>query len=301
MTKPNAVELKDVSLKLGQNVILDNLSFCVPQGEIFGLVGHNGAGKTSLLKIMLGMIVSYTGSLMFFNDTDLEKQRAKIGSVMDMLKTEKRISASKYVARLAYMTGQNDKSYINNLLHKVGADNTGNKPIGNFSLGMKRRLDIACSMINSPDLLILDEPFNGIDPKGVNEIRILLQQLAFEGTTIFVTSHNISELMKFATVFGVINRGKITDVISSSELHAYEQYKYVVKIKNQTAFTENAEQLSRDITYNFISPDEINIFGSDEKEISDHLSKIQQFIEGTPQKVLMNEEEVLLWKMGIQK
>ncbi len=301
MTKENAVELKNVSLKLGKNVILNNVSFCVPQGEIFGLVGHNGAGKTSLLKIMLGMIVSYTGSLIFFNDTDLEKQRAKIGSVMDAFETEKQISALKYVARLAYMIGKNDKSYVERILHKVGIDNTGNKPIGNFSLGMKRRLDIACGIINSPEILILDEPFNGIDPKGMNEIRILLQQLSIEGTTIFITSHNIPELMKFATIFGVISKGEVSDVISSSELHTYEQYKYVAEIENRSAFAKKTEQLSSRIMYNFNSPSEINVFGTTEKEILDQLDKMQEFIKGTPRKVRMNDEEVLLWKMGIHE
>lgn len=301
MAKANAIELKNVSLKLGKNIILDNVTFHVPQGEIFGLVGHNGAGKTSLLKIMLGMIVSYTGSIMFFNDTDLEKQRAKIGSVMDMLETEKRISASSYIAKLAYMIGENDNSYAKKLLHKVGLDNTGNKLIGNFSLGMKRRLDIACGIINSPEILILDEPFNGIDPKGMNEIRILLQQLSLEGTTIFVTSHNIPELMKFATIFGVISKGKVSDVISSSKLHTYEQYKYVAEIENQSAFVKKAEQLSSHITYNFNSPSEINIFGTTEKEVLDQLDKIQEFIKGNPRKELMTEEEVLLWKMGIHE
>ncbi len=299
MTK--AIELKNVSLKYNETLILDNVSFYVPQGEIFGLIGHNGAGKTSLLKILLGMIVSYTGSLMFFNDTDVEKQRAKIGSVMDVFNTEQQISALKYITRLACMMGETDKDLAVNLLKKVGLGDIVNKSIGQFSLGMKRRLDIACGMINSPKILILDEPFNGIDPKGMNEIRVLLQQLSSEGITVFLTSHNIHELIKFASVFGVIRNGKVSDIILDADLNVYEQYKYVAEIEDPSVFLGKTDFLANDICYNFNSPKEINIFGETENEILDKIVEIKEFVKGKAEKVRMSKEEILLWKMGIHK
>lgn len=187
------------------------------------------------------------------------------------------------------------------LLQKVGLGDIVNKSIGQFSLGMKRRLDIACGMINSPKILILDEPFNGIDPKGMNEIRVLLQQLSSEGITVFLTSHNIHELIKFASVFGVIRNGKVSDIILDADLNVYEQYKYVAEIEDPSVFLGKTDFLANDICYNFNSPKEINIFGETENEILDKIVEIKEFVKGKAEKVRMSKEEILLWKMGIHK
>ncbi len=295
----NALEFENINLKLGTHQILDNVSFSVGKGMIYGLIGHNGAGKTSLLRILLGLTKSYTGKIRILSDDNLNKQRLQIGAVMDSLGIDTSLSAAKYLRRVGAMLGQDSASEDAKCLERVGLTDTGKLPVSKFSLGMKRRLMIAGALIGDPQILILDEPFNGIDPEGMAAIRLVLQQLSAEGVTVLVTSHNIPELIKLSTAFGVMNKGRFIESITADDLSVKINYKTVFKTDNPQLLMNRlkANLVSMDCQAN--SPGEISVFGEldDEqrRELSEKISDVRIL---DIHKNRMSEEEILLWRMN---
>lgn len=295
----NALEFENICLKIGSRQILDNISFSVKKGMIYGLIGHNGAGKTSLLRILLGLTVGFNGKIRILSDDDLNKQRIHIGAVMDSLSIDMSLSAEKYIHRVNALLGIDSPSEEKKHLERVGLTNTGKMPVSKFSLGMKRRLMIAGALIGSPDILVLDEPFNGIDPEGMAAIRLVLQQLSAEGVTVLVTSHNIPELIKLSTAFGVMHKGSFVDSITSDELAAKYVCKTVFKTNNpQLLMNQLTERLgAMDCFAN--SPGEISVFGElDDEQCSRLSADITEAKILNISKSRMSEEEFLLWRMN---
>jgi len=293
----NAIDISDLSLKIGTAEILKGVSLQVEAGTIHALIGHNGAGKTSLLRILLGLTPNYSGKLSYFESDQLNIQRRYIGSVMDSINPDRNISAASYLHKVCYMFGTNEKVYEQELIKKVGLTEVGRKPIGKFSLGMKRRLMIACALAGHPKLLILDEPFNGIDPKGMNEMRLLLQQLNREAVTILVTSHLIPELLKVATVFSVMHDGKVVDTFTGDQLSEKCSKKTILYPSDSVRFITEMEKHYPNI---FCVPDvngTVGVFGDIEDDV---LNDIQQlgYCQETAEQKIMSEEDVLLWKMN---
>lgn len=169
------IDIHNISLKIGTTQILDNLSFSICSGTIHALIGDNGVGKTSFLRIILGLTPSYDGEIMINNSIKLESYRHHMGAVIDSIVPDMKSTCSRYLHNVCYMLGTDDAAFEGNLLEKVGLQREGKKIIGRFSLGMKRRLMIACALASKPQFLVLDEPFNGIDPKGMNEIILNVQ------------------------------------------------------------------------------------------------------------------------------
>lgn len=293
----NIIQVKNVSVKYGNKEILHQVSFDVKNGCIYGLVGHNGAGKTTLLRTLLGLNPKYEGELQFFESPNLLRQRAKIGAVMDMLEPEKGISALEYVYRICQMTEVREREYAKALLEKVGLVDCMNKRIGEFSLGMKRRLLIACALAGEPELLILDEPFNGIDPRGMSEMRLIMHMLVSEGMTILVTSHIIPELIKLADTFGVMHQGNFIGTVTSEEVLHGRVQKTLIKMHNPVPFIEKMRKLHPQHLCLSDSLGEVSVFGKvTYEEIRDACEelKIKQEDFG---KGYMTGEEILLWKM----
>lgn len=293
----NALNCSGISLQLDGKTILNNIHLTVPQGHIYGLVGHNGAGKTSLLNILLGFYVRYEGQLQLFDSSDLSKQRIRIGSVADTIRLDERCTAGQYLHNLCLMNGINDTSYDNKLLKQVGLPVDSTKKIKEFSLGMKRRLLIACALIGDVNLLIMDEPFNGIDPRGMAEIRLVLQMLAADGVTILVTSHIISELIKLADTVGVMYEGRFIGELRLP-LDAQHQYKKtVVHSKKAFDFIMLMKSLHQEMYCSTDRYDEVSVFGEHPyDEISDVCSEIGVKREDISYEYL-SEEDVLLWCM----
>ena len=198
---------------------VNEVSIHVKQGEIYGFIGKNGAGKTTLMRMVSGLARPNAGTIELFGQTDIEKQRARIGTLIESPGLYRGMSArdNLEVVRRAY--GICDKSVVEHTLSFVGLADTGKKKAGNFSMGMKQRLGIAIALLRSPDFLILDEPINGLDPQGIKQMRDLLLKLNREkNITIMISSHILGELSKIATAYGIIRDGRLAEEFDSAQL-----------------------------------------------------------------------------------
>ncbi len=201
----------------GETKVVNDVSLTVRQGDIYGFVGKNGAGKTTLIRMILGLTGIDGGSFTMFDGTELSAARRRTGSLVEGPSLYKNMTARDNLLLFSTLLGT-DKSKVDALLETVGLPDTGKKKARDFSLGMKQRLGIAMALLGEPDFLILDEPINGLDPKGIVEIRELLLRLKNEGKTIFISSHILGELEKIATRYGIISGGRLVEEITAEEL-----------------------------------------------------------------------------------
>ncbi len=183
----------------------------IEKGEIYGLIGKNGSGKTTLFRILTGLIKRYKGTVSV-GEAGIRKNKlsAVIGSPSLFLN----LTAFENMKAQALLLGMRDDSGLKQVLKTVGLEDCGNKPVRNFSQGMTQRLKIGTALLTKPDILILDEPINGLDPDGIAELRELLLRLnRTDGTTILISSHILSELEHVATCFGILHNGEIVKEI----------------------------------------------------------------------------------------
>ncbi len=237
------IKVKNLNFSYQKGIkILQNLSFDVPKGEIFGFLGANGSGKTTTMRILLGLCFPESGEIKIegktFSKNDY-KQYQKIGAMIESPSLYEHLSGYGNLKLLSkyYNT---DEVRIDEVLKIVGLNSFKHKKVKNYSLGMKQRLGIAQSLLHNPDILFLDEPLNGLDPLGVKEIRELLFRLRDEGKTIFLSSHQLSEVEKTCEYLCIIDKG--TNVFSGKvsemqkQLSKKVQYKIVCsdaeKVKN---------------------------------------------------------------------
>ncbi len=201
-----------LSKKYGSRFALKDVDAHIRKGDIYGLIGRNGAGKTTLMKIINNQIHQTSGSVYFAGDT-LAKTRGKhlIGALVESPNLYPDCSARENLQYKCIALGIKQRGkQIQSLLEIVELADTGKKKAKQFSLGMKQRLGIALALVGDPDVLMLDEPINGMDPQGIASIREMLVRLNKEkGTTILISSHILDELGKFATTYGIIKDGML--------------------------------------------------------------------------------------------
>ena len=161
----------------GKSIAVNKVSVTVQQGDIYGLIGKNGAGKPTFMRMVLGLASPDNGQIELFGKTDLEQQRKHIGSLIEEPGGYPGISARDNLEIIRRAQGITDKAVTDHMLELVGLESAGKKKVKNFSMGMKQRLGLAIALIRRPDFLILDEPINGLDPSGIREIRDLLLKL----------------------------------------------------------------------------------------------------------------------------
>lgn len=294
----NLIDVNNVRLKIGQDEILKDVSFSVYPGQIHALIGYNGAGKTSLIRILLGLTTTYNGEILIQGSKDLNTNRRYIGSVIDSITPDCKCSGAAYLHNVCYMLGVDDKQLEESLLKKVGILSDSKKTIAKYSLGMKKRLMIACALAGKPQLLVLDEPFNGIDPKGMNEMRLLLQQLKNEKVTILITSHIITELLKVADEFTIMHKGCIIDTISSAKLSELTYPKVILKPDDVTNFISEMEQSYPKVFCVPSSNDTVEIFNMTIDELEANIYTRSHYVTDSPGQGQMSEEDILLWKMN---
>lgn len=212
------IETEGLTKRYGKRLCVNNISIHIAKGDIYGFIGRNGAGKTTAMRLILGLAKPTSGKIKLFNSDDLNAQRKKIGSLIEAPGLYKRCSALENMKRFSILYGGDDKE-IEELLSFVGLNGVGNKKVGQFSLGMKQRLGIAIALLGDPEVLILDEPVNGLDPAGIKEVRDLLLKLNKEkNVTIMISSHLLDELAKITTKYGIINNGVLVEEIDAQEL-----------------------------------------------------------------------------------
>ena len=218
----NIVEIKEVFKTIDKEEILSGINLQIAEGEIYGLLGSNGAGKTTLMKCMLSLLTITSGSIEIFGK-NLQEHReeilSQVGSIIETPIFYENCTAKEILEIHAQYMGKNITELdIINTLRMVGLKNT-TKKVKEFSLGMKQRLGLARAFLMKPRLLILDEPINGLDPVGIQEIRNLLQLLSKEhGITILISSHILSEISQIADKIGVIKNGSMIEEVYMKEL-----------------------------------------------------------------------------------
>ena len=211
--KDFVIKVNGVSKDYGKVHVLDNMTFTVPKGSIFGLVGRNGAGKTTIMRIMAGLQNPTSGTVEYGFD---HKKLGNIGALVELPSIYSNASARENLIFQYINLGLKIDETIDQSLEFVGLGDTGKKKAGKFSLGMRQRLGIAMAMAGNPELLILDEPINGLDPQGIIQIREVLEKLNKEkGVTIIISSHILSELSKLATDFAFVEKGSVVREVQS--------------------------------------------------------------------------------------
>lgn len=207
------LEVNNVSKKLGKKQVLDNVSFFLCDKEITGIVGCNGVGKTTLIKVILGLYKIDLGNIRingYDSKKDKKKALEKVGAIIENPDLYNYLTGRQNLELLSMYYKNINKDKINNLIKLVGLEDCIDTKVKKYSLGMKQRLGIACSLINSPNLLILDEPTNGLDPEGIISLRkILLKLIEVEGVSIFISSHNLGELNNLCNRILFMKEGRI--------------------------------------------------------------------------------------------
>ena len=218
----NIVEIKELFKTIDKEEILSDINLQIAEGEIYGLLGPNGAGKTTLMKCMLSLLTITSGSIEIFGK-NLQEHReeilSQVGSIIETPIFYENCTAKEILEIHAQYMGKNITELdIINTLRMVGLKNT-TKKVKEFSLGMRQRLSLARAFLTKPRLLILDEPINGLDPVGIQEIRNLLQLLSKKhGITILISSHILSEISQIADKIGVIKNGSMIEQVYMKEL-----------------------------------------------------------------------------------
>ena len=202
---------------------LDGVNMQVRRGDIYGLVGRNGAGKTTIIRMVAGQTPSTSGEITLFGENShagLNRARARTGAMIEVPSFYPYLSAWENLEYYRRQRGIPGKGVVEEALASVNLMEAGKKKFKAFSLGMKQRLGLALALMNHPDLLLLDEPINGLDPEGIVEFRSILRTLNKErGTTILISSHILSELSNVATFYGFIDKGQMLEQISAAALH----------------------------------------------------------------------------------
>jgi ABC-type multidrug transport system ATPase subunit len=205
-----------IQKKYSGNTVLQDVSINVKQGEIYGLVGRNGSGKTTLFRILTGLIQEYTGTVVI---SEGNNQKCKVAAIINDPALFLNMNALDNMREQAYLLGLRDVEKIDAALKVVSLENCKKKLVKNFSLGMTQRLKLAMALLERPDILILDEPVNGLDPDGIADLRELLLHLnRSEGITIIISSHILSELEQMATCFGILHGGKIVKELYTQDV-----------------------------------------------------------------------------------
>ncbi len=230
MSSPLALDVADLSKKYGDRMALSHANFEVPMGSICGFVGPNGSGKTTTIRMLLGLITPTTGSGHVLGEsiTQPEKYLPQVGAMIEGPAFYPALTGAQNLAVLAKLGGF-DTEAIQGLLDLVDLGDRGNSKYKTYSLGMKQRLGIAAALLPKPKLLVLDEPTNGLDPAGIQEIRNLLRKLADNGTTVFVSSHLLSEIEMISDHLVMLRLGKVIFSGKTSELLAKQQPVIVAK------------------------------------------------------------------------
>ena len=197
-----------LSKNYGKINALQQVSFSVPKGSVFGILGPNGSGKTTLLGIIMDVLKSSGGSFQLFDEVPTENTRQRIGTLLETPNFYHYLSAVQNL-KITAAIKQKGEDDIDRVLEIVNLTQRKNSPFSTYSLGMKQRLAIAAALLGNPEVLVLDEPTNGLDPVGIAEIRELIKKLAKDGKTIIMASHMLDEVEKVCTHVAILKFGKL--------------------------------------------------------------------------------------------
>jgi ABC-2 type transport system ATP-binding protein len=219
------LETRALVKRFGAIPAVSGLDLCVRRGDLYGLVGLNGAGKTTTLRMLTGLIAPTSGELVFAGEATRRvrpRHRARLSALIETPSLFLRLTGLDNVVAIAGLSGRVTKRDAEAHIARVGLTDHRHRPAGDYSLGMKQRLALAVALASSPDVLILDEPTNGLDPEGIRDLRHTLVDLNAQGMTILVSSHLLSEVERFATRIGVMRAGRMIVEGPLAEVLAWE-------------------------------------------------------------------------------
>ncbi|MEC0167522.1 lantibiotic protection ABC transporter ATP-binding protein [Paenibacillus graminis] len=202
------LETKHLSKRFKRQQAVEDVSLKIPAGTVYGLLGPNGAGKTTTLKMITGLLRPSGGEILIGGKPWERKQLERIGALIESPALYGNLTARENLTVHTKLLGQPARR-IDEVLHTVDLQETGSKKASQFSLGMKQRLGIAIALLNRPELLILDEPTNGLDPLGIQELRELIRSFPAQGITVILSSHILSEVEQIADYIGIISGGRL--------------------------------------------------------------------------------------------
>lgn len=244
--------------------VVKKVNMQVKKGEIYGFIGLNGAGKSTLIRLVAGLTYPTEGHLELFGENqskELIHVRQQLGTLIENPALFPNMTAEQNLEVIRLQRGIPGKECIKKVLSRVGLENTGKKKAKSFSLGMKQRLGIAIAMLHEPELLILDEPINGLDPMGVVEIRELLKQLNEDhGVTIIISSHILSEVHQLATNYGFIHKGELIEQITANQLNEACKAHLLLKVNDANQAIITLEQKLNTENYEVMPDGAIKLF-----------------------------------------
>ncbi len=259
------IEAASLTKKYKNFKALDDLNLHVPVGSIYGLIGKNGAGKTTLIRLICGLQKVDSGEYYIYGIKNTDKEilnvRSRIGAIVETPAIYENLSARDNIIEELTLLGSPTFDDVDELLKLVGLSDVGAKKAGKFSLGMRQRLGIAIALAGNPDILILDEPINGLDPEGIIDIRELILKLNKEkNITILISSHYLDELSKIATHYGFVDKGKMKKEISKDELINKMKHRILLKVNDAKKFIPYLD--TQKIAYEIENNKTINIFSN---------------------------------------
>ncbi|MCI6465786.1 MAG: ATP-binding cassette domain-containing protein [Faecalicatena sp.] len=257
------IESRSLTKKFGDVVALKDVDITIKRGDIYGLIGDNGAGKTTFLKILTGQIYPSGGEIRLFDayaERELEKNRKRTGAIIETPGFYPKLSVEKNLEYYRIQKGIPGKEKVEAVLKTVGLWEKRKRKAGTLSLGMKQRLGLGIALLGEPELLILDEPINGLDPSGIIEMRNLLLRLNHEkNITIIISSHILSELEQIATIYGFLSQGWLLKEITAEELHEQCAVYLDIAVTQPEHFAALLEKRWKDIQYQVLPDSTIRI------------------------------------------
>lgn len=266
--KDVVLQAKSLTKKYGNFTALDHVDMTVYKGEIYGLIGCNGAGKTTMMKILSGLTESSEGEFSIFGTTgsNAEKEKKRIGCLIENPAFFGNLTAYQNLRYYCCLKGITNYNSIDEALTLVGLNDARNKKFRKFSLGMKQRLGIAFALLDYPDLIILDEPINGLDPLGISQLRETFRRLSDErNITLIISSHILSELYSLATNFLFIDKGKILKEVTKQELDLECRRCLVIKTEDIKKTAAILEQKLEITDYKVTDTHELRIYSDSVK------------------------------------
>ncbi len=214
------IETKNLTKKYNNTAVVNHINMNVEKGKIYALLGKNGAGKTTTMCMLVNLASKSGGEILLFGNKTSNEAYKRIGSIIESPGFYENLTAEENLKIISKIRNNYSKEKISEVLKLVSLDNHMNKQYKDYSLGMKQRLAIASAIIHEPDLLILDEPVNGLDPVGIQEIRHLLKKLSRKNnTTILISSHILSEIENLADIIGIMDNGRLITELTREKLH----------------------------------------------------------------------------------
>ena len=256
------IKLEIITKRYGKQTVVDKANITIEKGHIYGLIGPNGAGKTTIMKILAGLALQDEGEVSFFGRKDaLDENRARMSFMIEAPFLDETMSARQNMEYVRFVIGIAEEKRIDEMLAFVGLENVGKKPAGKFSLGMKQRLGLAMALLSEPEVMVLDEPVNGLDPEGIVELRQMLKKLCQEeGITIMISSHILSELAELCTDYIIISQGKIVEKLSAEELNNKCRQYIAIKTNNISETATVLEQTLKTTNYKVVEDEEIHLY-----------------------------------------